>query len=160
LDAKKRAHAFGVKKYSIPMKILLTIFTYILFISEAMSQDYVVFSKEEMNSSDWDYNPKGPYWTPSDNEVEGALSMLPSYISNLFEGRESGILKNYDEYNFQISGLYSKDDKVIYIYALCDETSEWRQGYFLAADGGSCYWKAYYNIRLHKIISVEINGEA
>jgi len=141
------------------MKIILFIFTYIIFISEAVSQDYVIFSKEKMNSSAWDFNPKGPYWTPNNYEVEGALSMLPSYISNL-EGNESAILKNYDEYNFQVSGLYSKDDKIIYIYALCDEKLEWRKGYFLTADGGSCYWKAYYNIRLRKIISVEINGEA
>jgi hypothetical protein len=102
-------------------------------------------------------------WEPTVSEI-GALEANLVQVSSLRENvpAASRHIDNPEGYFRQYVAVIQHGKKLIFVNALCqipaDDSNEWRRHIELAADGGSCYWHAWYDPASRQFSDLRING--
>ena len=114
-------------------------------------------------------NVPGGTWNPNAETVAEAQAKLKSYVVAQAASNEL-TLRPWATYTFQYQGqekafklrtrVLSKR-RVIFINAFCSAVPSYAHTEFVSiSDGGTCYFRAYYDTVQHKFIYVLFNGVA
>ena len=103
-----------------------------------------------------------PYWQPNRTDVAAAESRLRPYLATAnLPPHARAIPKRLSRYTRQYVGATANGHKVLIINAFCDDRrshAAWRRELVMVLDGGDCFFKAVYDVRLQTFIGVEVNG--
>jgi hypothetical protein len=121
----------------------------------------------------WIHVPGGT-WVPSSKTVHAAASKLEQAVKEQ-AGSEHRSLSKWSGYTFQyqgrtlqVQGHEHKRVKVIFVYGFCPQPQavrEWlakhaHEEFLLVNDGGTCYFRAYYDPATKKYLGIIFNGMA
>ena len=105
-------------------------------------------------------------WEPKQDDVAGMEASFHQ-ISDLsrkgFSGRQVGDPARYFR---QYLGLLQGDRKLIYLNAFCGFNNNslapknWREHLVVIYDGGSCVWRAIFDVSTKRFVSLSVNGFA
>jgi hypothetical protein len=110
-------------------------------------------------------DPKAPVqsWEPTVADIEGLEANL-FQITSLGENAP-GLTRHIDDptqYYRQYVAIEQAGKQRIFVNALCsipaDDSGKWRKHLELAADGGSCFWQAFYDPATQRFSGLRING--
>ena len=126
-------------------------------------------------------------WTPEQKDIEQAEKALrlflatpssntdSSFLTRMHEAGRQAVNSHYDSYALQFSGVRRPTGKFIYdtegkgpkaisISGFCKGGSikddDLQKGEVLVSDGGSCYFRAVYDVDRNEIIYFSVNGRA
>jgi hypothetical protein len=103
-----------------------------------------------------------PYWRPTIADVAAAEANLGPYLAqaNLPPYARS-TPKRLSGYTRQYVGATQGGRRVLIINAFCDDRRNhpsWRQELVMVLDGGDCFFRAVFDVRLKRFVGVEVNG--
>jgi hypothetical protein len=110
-------------------------------------------------------DPQGfgrPYWVPSAGTIAAAEAQLSSHVQALpAEGNER-LKSSLSSYGRQYVGVTKSGVRVLVINGFCGglDFPRARTEFVMVADGGSCFFQAYYDADAAKLMYVDVNGVA
>jgi len=121
----------------------------------------------------WIYVPGGT-WVPSKQVVNTAAASLERAVKAQAtkEHRSlsawSGYTFQYQGRTLQVQGKHHESVEVLFVYGFCPQppaAQKWvsehgHEEFLLVNDGGTCYFRAYYDPAIKKYIGVVFNGIA
>ncbi len=125
-----------------------------------------VFSADQLGRA-----VQGPLWTPTQSEANSARSALLELVKK--KGRPTGDAKlpddiriwraveedkvyaNFDRYSLQFAGVHPPQKNILINgYCLGGQSDKWVS----VADGGACFFQAYYDPETNSITALGTNG--
>ena len=110
-----------------------------------------------------DSKTKVQSWEPTVGDIEGFeanLSQIPALIPN--GEKPSRHIEDPNQYVRQYLAIVQDGNPRIFVNALCSidagDSNKWRKHLELAADGGTCFWQAWYDPSTQKFSNLSING--
>lgn len=116
----------------------------------------IIFSAEQIKDQKF-VVASGPYWTPTQKQVDKLENELPAYLKDQLK---KPLKKDHSKYKRQYFGYSLNGKKVIYLNAFCDYFDYWKTSIVFVFDGGQCFFQATYDLERDKFISFSVNGEA
>jgi len=111
----------------------------------------------------WD---RGSYasWVPNETEIQSLEAELTQISELKIRGYESTRLRieHPETYFGQYVGVKHNGKRRIYINAFCDDPppSDWRSLLYVAVDGATCDWHAFYDPDTKSFSDLTINARA
>jgi hypothetical protein len=102
-------------------------------------------------------------WEPTVADIEGLEANLPQLTSLNENGAvPSRHIDDPTQYFRQYVAVVKGGQRTIFINALCsiaaDDSGNWRKHLEIGADGGTCFWKAFYDPATQTFSNLVING--
>ncbi len=119
----------------------------------------IIFTAEQIGSQKFVTAP-GPYWTPSQEQVDKLEKKLPAYLKDQLKSHSEPLRIDLSKYKRQYFGYSLNGKKVIYVNAFCDYFDYWKTTFVFVFDGGQCFFQAAYDPETYKFLSFSVNGEA
>lgn len=102
----------------------------------------------------------GGSWEPSPQDIAKAAASLQPYVAEQASIQHQK-LPDWSTYSFQFQGKEVSGYKLIYVNAFCEPPPDYaKKKLVLVADGGPCYFSAYYDPRTKKFVGINFNGFA
>lgn len=104
-------------------------------------------------------------WTPTDEDISKADVAIQQLIDdNLFDFMETkpSLQDIHDLYYRQYAPILNDNkDKIIIVNAFCNDavTKDWKEEAVLRLDGGTCFWRMYFNVDTLEISYFNINND-
>lgn len=103
---------------------------------------------------------RGGAWVPTQSQLEVAQRGFKMFVNHMARQRNIS-LAQWRMYTFQYQGQLMHDCKVIFIKAYCSAPADVLHDDFLVvADGGPCYFKAWWSAERRSFIRIMFNGVA
>lgn len=103
-----------------------------------------------------------PYWTPSLQDIAAAEAKLSDYLLVAPNEDAHDIPPRLDRYGRQYFGVSVRGRRILVINAFCRPFDEkrLRASLIMIADGGDCYFEAFYDMTTGKFAGISVNGYA
>ncbi|MDB5431235.1 MAG: hypothetical protein JWP35_2351 [Caulobacter sp.] len=114
----------------------------------------------EQASRDATFIPGGkPYWTPTLMDVGEAETALGPYLRKAaLPERAVGLVDKAGRYRKQFVGVTMSGRRILLLNAVCDASINLHDHYVIVADGGDCFFQAFYDIDTHRFVGIDVNG--
>ena len=119
----------------------------------------IIFSAEQIRSQKYVTAP-GPYWTPSQEQVDKLDMKLPAYLKDQSKSHSKHLKIDLSKYKRQYFGYSLNGKKVIYVNAFCHSFDYWKKTFVFVFDGGQCFFQATFDPEADKFLSFSVNGDA
>jgi len=107
----------------------------------------------------WIHVPGGT-WQPSKAELSDAKAKIQPYAVAQAKLQHDD-LSPWDAYTFQYQGRDLHGRKIIYVNAFCSDAPDYAtREMVLVLDGGTCYFRAFYDIQTKSFVGISFNGLA
>jgi hypothetical protein len=106
-----------------------------------------------------DFGP--PFWSPSPAEIAEAEGKLSTYLTTAPNPDANDIPPRLDGYGRQYFGITAKGRRILVINAFCRAGErDFSRRLVIVADGGDCYFQAFYDMIGHRFAGIAVNGYA
>lgn len=127
--------------------------------SSVVDPQGIIFSAEQIKNQKFIDVP-GPYWTPSQEQVDKLEKKLPAYLKDQSSTHSKPLKIDLPKYKRQYFGYNLSGKKVIYVNAFCNYFDYWKTTFVFVDDGGQCFFQATYDPESDKFVSFSVNGDA
>jgi len=129
--------------------------------SEARAGDPqgIIFSAEQIKGQKFVTAP-GPYWTPSQEQIDKLEKKLPAYLKDQAMSHSKPLKIDLSKYKRQYFGYSLNGKKVIYINAFSHSFDNWKNTLVFVFDGGQSFFQATFDPEANKFVSFSVNGDA
>ena len=105
-----------------------------------------------------------PYWTPTAEQAVLADAALLDYLHRMNTTQSLQISAAIGEYKRQYVGYTAAGKQWMLVNAMCRHYWEmlelWKSAVVVVLDGGTCFFRARFEMATSTVRSLEINGEA
>ncbi len=119
----------------------------------------IIFTAEEIRNQKFVTVP-GPYWTPSQEQVDQLEKKLPAYLKGQVKSHSELLKIDLSKYKRQYFGYSLNGKKVIYVNAFCHSFDYWEKTLVFVFDGGKCFFQATYDPEVGEFLNFSVNGDA
>lgn len=107
----------------------------------------------------WIHTPGGT-WTPDASTMTAVKSAMRGEIARQLKASHA-TLERGSEYTYQYQGITLDGYRLVLIMGSCTPLAErHRKGIQRIADGGTCYFQAYFDPKRKRFAGFQFNGEA
>ena len=146
----------------------------LLLITNALGQQaqrFVLLPASEAKAVAAEYPKSGPksitgVWEPTQADIDGLESNLHQISELSRKGKSPWMqIEHPESYFRQYVGVLQDGQKRIYVNAFCGfnggqppQTPYWKNHLYIIYDGGSCVWRAMYDLSSKTFLELSVNG--
>lgn len=119
----------------------------------------IIFSAEQIKNQKLIEVP-GPFWTPSQEQVNTLEKSLPAYLNEQSKIHPKLLKIELPKFKRQYFGYSLNGKKVIYVNAFCHSFDYWKTTFVFVFDGGECFFQVTFDPAAGKFVNFSVNGDA